>query len=181
VFDFDHTLTMSPSGGEPKLHTDYIEKMDLLVSMLEKLNKCGIVVYINTQSIAAYVERYLKDKIDKEYIRDVYGAISYYDLQNPFYPETVDDRLFIQGWRNRIINNLKAIARREGITDKADVYFFDDTAINVEYAKKQGFTNSFRIFDGTNPSDQSLIKTEKKYLEYTYVLVEDILSKMKST
>ena len=64
VFDFDQTLTMYHSGGLPELEVDYIERMDLLLPMLEKLNQRGIVVYINTRGIAADVKLYLKKKLD---------------------------------------------------------------------------------------------------------------------
>jgi hypothetical protein len=172
--------------------------MDLLVSMLEKLNKRGIVVYINTRGIAAEVNMYLRQKLDGPdnglWIRDVYGADSEENIGDALLPEEtafnrIDDLVIetlgqrkdmkdssSRVWAYQKSVFLENIATREGITDKADVYFFDDTAINVEYAKTKGFHNSFRIFDGTDSSDPSLLTTNQQYLEYTNVLVEHLLS-----
>jgi len=203
VFDFDQTLTMYHSGGLPELEVDYIERMDLLLPMLEKLNQRGIVVYINTRGIAADVKLYLKKKLDGPdkvlWIRDVYGADSEENIGDALLPDEtafnrIDDLVIktlgqrkdmkdpsSRVWAYQKSVFLEDIATREGVTDKADVYFFDDTAINVEYAKTNGFTNSFRIFDGTDSSDPSLITTNQQYLEYTNVLVEQILSTMELT
>lgn len=68
VFDFDQTLTMEHSGGEPDPSDDYIVRMDLLVAMLERLYDMGISVYINTRGIATTdkvsVRTYLKDRLN---------------------------------------------------------------------------------------------------------------------
>ena len=228
VFDFDQTLTMVHSGGEPDPSNDYIVRMDLLVAMLERLYDMGISVYINTRGIATTdkvsVRTYLKDRLNalkkqqekvgqqqttfKKLITDVYGADSEDSLRNPFdtkqarqsvrteqqYIQKIDDVfcktdtevIKVLGgklkdessrvWAHQKVLYLDKIAKRAHVP-KENVYFFDDTVINVDYAKAHGYIHSYRIFDGSNPRDPSLLRTNKRYLEYTSILVNAILDR----
>ena len=228
VFDFDQTLTMEHSGGEPDPSDDYIVRMDLLVAMLERLYDMGISVYINTRGIATTekvsVRTYLKERLDtlkkqqekvgqqqttfKKLIKDVYGADSEDSIGNPFdtkqarqsvrtqqqYIQKIEDVFYktdaevikVLGelndessrvWAHQKLLYLDKIAKRAHVP-KENVYFFDDTVINVCYAKAHGYIHSYRIFDGSNPRDPSLLRTNKRYLEYTSILVNAILDQL---
>jgi len=228
VFDFDQTLTMEHSGGEPDPSDDYIVRMDLLVAMLERLYDMGISVYINTRGIATTdkvsVRTYLKDRLNalkkqqekvgqqqttfKKLIKDVYGADSEDSIGNPFdtkqarqsvrtqqqYIQKIEN-VFIKTdaevikvlgelkdessrvWAHQKLLYLDKIAKRAHVP-KENVYFFDDTVINVCYAKAHGYIHSYRIFDGSNSRDPSLLTRKKKYLEYTSILVNAILDRL---
>lgn len=181
VFDFDQTLIMSDSSGQPNLSLDYNTNdcmIQEIIQMLQSLKARNIPVYVNTQGIANQVEQYLKYRLSpfgvhfKDLIKDVFGSNNIDDILNPFPGKTLTEinkmmkqiqnkakkhSLIVPHtistlWTIRKTQILDKIAVQEK-TAKKNVYFFDDCAMNILYAQSKGYKNSFVIFDPKYPQN----------------------------
>ena len=65
---------------------------------------------------------------------------------------------------------LNTIAKQENV-DKECIYFFDDTEINIQYAKVCGYNNSF-VINNEYDSDKPC------FLAHTLELVPQLLSRL---
>jgi hypothetical protein len=177
VFDFDQTLIVGHSGGLPKIDLEYKTNDCILlelVKMLQALKQKNITVYINTRGIASLVQKYLthlfkKFKIEfKDYIKAVKGAATEQEIKtanlssrdfyvvdaqvrNTVETSGYDQSSCVRAWQKVLF--LDQIAAEEQVA-KESVYFFDDTAVNIAYAKANGFKNSFVNSGEKNDQDK---------------------------
>lgn len=210
VFDFDQTLIMGHSGGIPDISNNYDTDDCIileLIKMFNALKKKSISIYINTRGIAKEVKKYLKHRFEKlgensdNYIKDVMGAVFKNEISNGIFDDEeflqidaiVENKLKEQGlnddqlkdpssriWAFQKSAFLDHICELEKVANE-NVYFFDDTAINILFAKSCGFSNSFVIFDPDSPHDHPDFRKPEfnpenfSYLAFTIMLVYKIL------
>ena len=141
-FDFDLTLTDSHSSGYPNLDTDYFEEESLqrIREAFQELKEGGHSIYIVTRGMTHLVEQYISQpRIGlSPYISKVYGA----DGESPISGnKEMEGKPF---WALKKVEYLKVILGLENAKPE-DLYFFDDTALNVAEARRQGFTNSYNV------------------------------------
>jgi hypothetical protein len=177
VFDFDQTLIVGHSGGQPIIGLEYKTNdcfLLELVKMLQALKQKNITVYINTRGIACLVQKYLTHRFKKfkikfkDYIKAVKGAATKPEIGHANLPssefntvaihvsKTVKTSKYDQStcvWAWQKVLFLDQIAAKEQVA-KESVYFFDDTAVNIAYAKANGFINSFVITGETDDHDK---------------------------
>lgn len=178
VFDFDLTLTSKSSDGFD-YNKNFIELFDSelklykLKNLFSKIKNLGNCIYINTRALVKDVKLILKsvgievglDKI----IKDIKGSEIIEHIENPF---TFNELLIYNLkqinnqkilWGIKKVVYLNKISEDEGIP-KSNVLFFDDSIININTSKINGYINSFLI--GSNDSgliglDFLLIKLEQ--------------------
>jgi len=198
VFDFDQTLIMGHSCGQPEIHDIHLfgemEHKYKLNEMLQNLFDKNIPVYVNTRGQASFIKNFLDFHTNPQYIKDVYGASNLEAISDPF----LDKKLFYETdqkvfeilqkfnftdlkdsssrvWSFQKSYYLNEICKKENVS-KENVYFFDDTLINVLYARENGFKNSFRIFDETFTEDPELLTIQYKFLDYTLSIVNHLIN-----
>jgi len=186
VFDFDQTLIMGHTGGQPTTDYDY-DTDDYMIKnlcdVLKLLFKRNIPVYINTRGVVQDVKNYLKYRFHKvgenfdTLIKGIFGAENEEAIGNPYsntlefwHAESIISSKFVNAqlkdastrvWAYEKIVYLNKIKEKEQVA-KECIYFFDDTDINIQYAKLSGYTNSFII--------------DTNFLKHTLELVPQSLS-----
>ena len=192
VFDFDQTLIMGHSGGQPTIDDEYETDDSLIIKLCETLKSLlanNISIYINTRGVVEEVINYLRHRFHKvgenfnNLIKGVFGAEYEEQISNPYSTtlefwyanNIVSSKLEIapmkdastRVWAYQKAAYLNKIAEQEQL-DKESLYFFDDTEINIEYAKLCGYNHSFII------NNEYSGKT--CFLEHTLELVPKLLS-----
>jgi len=180
VFDFDLTMTCKSSDGYSK-NSNYIElfdnkeKLDKLKVFFERIVKSGSVIYINTRALISDI-KYILSKIgieigENKLIKEIKGSETLQVISCPFTLEELEkyDLVNISNskilWGIKKVTFLNIIMEQEKIK-QINILFFDDSVININTAKLNGFSNSFLI--GSN--DSGLIG-----LDYLLIKLEQIL------
>jgi hypothetical protein len=178
VFDFDLTLTLKSADGF-NYNNNFIElfdneeKLNKLKHYLKKINQHGNSIYINTRALVKDVKLILKsvgiEVGQGELIKEIKGSDSIDHIEKPFSKTELEiynldqiDNVKVL-WGVKKVVNLNKICEIEKIP-KNNVLFFDDSTININTAKVNGYVNSFLI--GSNDSgliglDFLLIKLEQ--------------------
>jgi hypothetical protein len=178
VFDFDLTLTLKSSDGFD-YNKNFIElfeseyKLHKLKVFLYKIKKLGNSIYINTRALVKDVKLILNNvgiEVGPEkIIKDIKGSQFIEHIEKPFTNEElsmynleqIDNKKILWGIKKVIY--LNKISEDENIP-KANVLFFDDSIININTSKVNGYINSFLIGSndsGINGLDFLLIKLEQ--------------------
>jgi hypothetical protein len=178
VFDFDLTMTCKSSDGFSK-NTDYIElfdnkeKLDKLKMFFERIVKSGNVIYINTRALISDI-KYILTKIGFEIgknklIKEIKGSESVQVISSPFTLQELKKYDLMNITNSKILWGIKKVTFLNLIMEQEkikpiNILFFDDSIININTAKLNGFSNSFLI--GSNDSglygiDYLLIKLEQ--------------------
>lgn len=167
VFDFDLTLTNEHTAGVPEPHEMGVMSSDTqrrLEILFAKLARHNMPVYINTRGNVSKIKAFLKNK--HLFVKEIKGASSDAEIADPYRNDDhFDDVLRTMGtmgirvsrtmdestivWAYRKQELLQEIARQERVKP-SQVYFFDDTAVNVRTAKMFGFQNSYRVMKPGN-------------------------------
>lgn len=178
VFDFDLTLTLKSADGFD-YNKNFIElfdsesKLDKLKNYLSRIKNLGNSIYINTRALVKDVKLILKsvgiEVGPNKIIKDIKGSQMVEHIEKPFNKdelllynlEQIDNKKVLWGVKKVIF--LNKISQDENIP-KSNVLFFDDSTININTAKVNGYVNSFLI--GSNDSgliglDFLLIKLEQ--------------------
>lgn len=171
-FDFDLTLTLEHSGGEPEpsvgtvieLFSDYDspnaelvarERVESLLKLFEDIRSRGGLVYIctrglkkeigETMDIAAQFCRGGSTPVvgKGNLIEEVLGANNVDEIADPFYRETDTST---EDWALKKKELIQSVVQQHN-TPTDLVYFFDDTRINIEVSKNAGFKNAEVITD----------------------------------
>ena len=178
VFDFDLTLT-TKSSDNLNYTSNYIElfdsedKLEKLKYYLNKIYKFGYPIYINTRALITDVKHILNKvglNVGKnQIIKEIKGSESIKLINEPFdindlnkynLTNITDPKIL---WAVKKVTILNRIAEQEGVPiDK--ILFFDDSVVNINTAKINGYNNSFLI--GSNDSgiiglDYLLIKLDQ--------------------
>jgi hypothetical protein len=167
VFDFDMTLTLQSSDGMDKeaCYTQYIklfesdQKLFRLKEYFEQIVYMGFPIYINTRALSSDIIHIMEKvgiNIGKPMlIKDVMGSntteqinIPFSDAEKSFYNITSIDNPDIL-WAIKKVIYLNKIREIEN-TNYNNILFFDDSEININMAKLNGYVNSFII--GANDS-----------------------------
>ncbi len=178
VFDFDLTLTVKSSDGLAK-DTNFMElfdnefKLNKLKYYFERIVNKGNVIYINTRALVSDVKHIL-NKIglevgENKLIKEVKGSESVHIISCPFTLREKEEYGLSNIsnskvlWGIKKVTYLNKIIEQENI-DQMNLLFFDDSVININTAKLNGYSNSFLI--GSNDSglyglDYLLIKLEQ--------------------
>lgn len=165
VFDFDLTLTTKSSDGIVKSFSNYIElfdselKLEKLMFYLQKIKKSGNIIYINTRALVPNIIHILKNVNievgENKLIKEIKGSTKIGQIDVPFNNEelnkynlkTISDNKILWGVKKVIY--LNEIKENENIPI-SNIFFFDDSIININTAKVNGYTNCFLI--GSNDS-----------------------------
>ena len=129
-FDFDLTLTNVHTGGHPVYGTEYFVNIGLLIDLLEKLSS-KYPLYIVTRGMEDKVKAYLQSRNMMKYFKNVFGATE-------SLPIARDD------WHKIKVDYLNTILDLENV-DKNNLYFYDDTSINISEALKNNYINSYVV------------------------------------
>lgn len=192
VFDFDQTLIMGHTGGQPTSDDDYETDDSLIIKLCETLKSLlanNISIYINTRGVVEDVKNYLRHRFHKvgenvdTIIKGVFGAENEEQISNP-YSNTLEfwyannivcSKLEVANlkdastrvWAFQKTVFLNKITEQENV-DKECVYFFDDTEINIQYAKLCGYNHSFII--------NNEYSGKPCFLKHTLELIPQLLS-----
>lgn len=180
VFDFDLTMTCKSSDGYSK-NSDYVElfdnkeKLDKLKIFFERIVKSGNVIYINTRALISDI-KYILIKIgfeigENKLIKEIKGSETVQVISCPFNLEELGKYGLINISNSKILWGIKKVTFLNIIMEQEkikpiNILFFDDSVININTAKLNGFSNSFLI--GSN--DSGLIG-----LDYLLIKLEQIL------
>ncbi len=184
VFDFDLTLTSKSSDGI-NINSNYVdlfdsmEKINKLKSLLNIIILNGNINYINTRALISDVKRILisiginiGNNIDNnELFKEIKGSLSVNYINNPFTGEELYtyNLLNIKNskilWAVKKVIYLNRIAEQEKVPFN-NILFFDDSIININVAKINGFENSYLI----GSSDSGIFG-----LDYLLLKLEQIL------
>jgi hypothetical protein len=178
VFDFDLTLTTKSSNGI-NVESNFIElfdsedKLNKLKNILLRITERGYIIYINTRALVADINYILKivgiDVGKNKIIKEIFGSVKVSNIYNPFTDDELD-KYKIKNissssilWGIKKVTNLNLICDQESV-NKNSILFFDDSIININSARINGYINSFLI--GNNDSglfglDYLLIKLEQ--------------------
>ena len=178
VFDFDLTMTIKSSDGYSR-NTDFVElfdnkdKLDKLKIFFERIVKFGNVIYINTRALITDIN-YILTKIgfeigENKLIKEIKGSESVQVISCPFTLNELKNYGLINISNSKILWGIKKVTFLNIIMEQEkinpiNILFFDDSIININTAKINGFSNSFLI--GSNDSgiyglDYLLIKLEQ--------------------
>lgn len=175
VFDFDLTLTNKTSDGTPKDTSYYIQlfgseiKLLKLKEYLKKIIDNGYIIYINTRALIRDIDNILKNIELDSMIKEIKGSKSIENIFSPFNNIELEQYDLINIYNNDILWAVKKviylneIIMQENVTQD-NILFFDDSIININTSKLNGYINSFLI--GMNESglyglDYLLIKLEQ--------------------
>ena len=180
VFDFDLTMTCKSSDGYSK-NSDYVElfdnkeKLDKLKIFFERIVKSGNVIYINTRALISDI-KYILIKTgfeigENKLIKEIKGSETIQVISCPFNLEELGKYGLINISNSKILWGIKKVTFLNIIIEQEKIkpikiLFFDDSVININTAKLNGFSNSFLI--GSN--DSGLIG-----LDYLLIKLEQIL------
>jgi hypothetical protein len=178
VFDFDLTLT-TKSSDNLNYTSNYIElfdsedKLEKLKYYLNKIYKFGYPIYINTRALITDVKHILNKvglNVGKnQIIKEIKGSESIKLINEPFdindlnkynLTNITDPKIL---WAVKKVTILNRIAEQEEVPINK-ILFFDDSVVNINTAKINGYNNSFLI--GSNDSgiiglDYLLIKLDQ--------------------
>jgi len=178
VFDFDLTMTCKSSDGYSK-NVDYVElfdnkeKIDKLKVFFERIVRSGNVIYINTRALISDI-KFILSKIgfeigENKLIKEIKGSETVQVISCPFNLEELEKYNLINISNSKILWGIKKVTflniiMEQEKTKQINILFFDDSSININTAKLNGFSNSFLI--GSNDSglyglDYLLIKLEQ--------------------
>jgi len=165
VFDFDLTLTSKSSDGMKKHYSNYIElfdsenKLDKLKFYFNKIINSGNCIYINTRALVSDVFHILENLNievgENKTIKEIKGSYKVDQITAPFsrdeldkynLKDITDDKIL---WGVKKVIFLNQIKEQENVKI-SNVFFFDDSVININTSKVNGYTNSFLI--GSNDS-----------------------------
>ena len=174
VFDFDLTLTTISSDGIDinSNHINLFESNDKLMKLInyfEKITSHNDIIYINTRGVIQDISIILKKVGLDKMVKKILGSKN---VDNIFFPFT---KVELEKYNLSQINNsdilwavkkviyLNEIKEIENICEN-NILFFDDSILNINTAKLNGYVNSFLI--GSNDSglyglDYLLIKLEQ--------------------
>jgi hypothetical protein len=171
-------MTCKSSDGYSK-NTDYVElfdnkeKLDKLKGFLERIVKSGNVIYINTRALISDIKHILT-KIgieigENKLIKEIKGSESVQVISSPFTLDELEKYNLMNISNSKILWGIKKVTFLNTIMEQEkmkpiNILFFDDSVININTAKLNGFSNSFLI--GSNDSglyglDYLLIKLEQ--------------------
>ncbi len=157
VLDFDLTMTDFHTRGKINFNMFYWkskQNLNSLIYLLEKFKNLNYGIYVVTRNIEQNVSKYLKLHGLNSIIDRVCGAIN----ENHMNQGTSQ-------WANIKSDYLNEISRIESIP-KSNIYFFDDTELNISTAKSNGFNNSYEIkYSEQIPSSSILVMELNKMLE----------------
>jgi hypothetical protein len=132
VFDFDLTLISSHSKGYPistnlpLIDKETSKKYNKYFRILKRKHNVSHIM-INSRGLKSEIKEYLQKchiHVDK-----IYGA------RNP-------DEIITLDWPNKKTRILNRISKKYANGDKSEIYFYDDTAENIDAAVKNGYINS---------------------------------------
>jgi hypothetical protein len=182
VFDFDLTMTIKNSNGI-NANSNFIELFDNenkiieLKHYLNGIRNLGHPVYINTRALVADVKYILKtigiDVGPGQLIKEIKGSDTIDYIHNPFsISDMIKYDLINQVKNESLLWAVKKVTYLNKIIDQEKIsientLFFDDSLLNINTAKINGFINSYLV-----GSDDSGIYG----LDYLLIKLDQILS-----
>lgn len=180
VFDFDLTLTFKSAHGYDK-YSDFIylfeseENVELLKKIFYKIKEIGGTIYLNTRGFVKNIILILKNMGieigNNKLIKDIKGSERIEEINCPFseleknkYNITMIDDINIL-WAIKKVIYLNHIRDIEN-TQYNNILFFDDSHININIAKMNGYNNSYII--GCN--DSGVIGLDYLLIRLTQIL-----------
>jgi len=174
VFDFDLTLT-TKSSENFNYKSNFVdlfdsdEKLGKLKNYFIKIKNLGYPIYINTRALISDVKHILTKVGLNQIIKEIMGSDSIRLINTPFEQNELDKYNLREItnpkvlWAVKKVVILNKIAETESI-ELENILFFDDSIVNINTAKMNGYNNSFLI--GSNDSgiyglDYLLIKLDQ--------------------
>ena len=180
VFDFDLTLTNKTSDGIIKQNVNnYIElfdsedKLNQLKRYLRYIKQKGHNIFINTRALVSDINHIIKNIGIDSMIDKVMGSNKIEHINKPFSQIELKRYGLINITNNEILWAIKKVIFLNEIKDKEknfnNILFFDDSIININTAKLNGYENSYLI-----GSDDSGIFG----LDYLLIKLDEIFSNL---
>lgn len=185
VFDFDLTLTYEHTGGEPNIE-DTLKYFNncgnnggkYLIEMLHFLQKIKVKVHVNTRGNKIMITNCLNDLGKKLghnqivgeglLIESVLGAETSEEIGDPYGGKKFDEvfqemiKIGIKSidesstvWAYKKKEILDQIWKKYNI-EKSNIYFYDDTKVNIDCCQYFGYINSYLI--GSSALDDTIRK-----------------------
>ncbi len=135
VFDFDLTFINHHSRGYPiSNNTQLIDeetayKYNKYCRILKKKHKFSHII-INSRGLKSEIKEYLKKC--NIHVDRIYGALDSNDIAS-------------NDWPNKKTRILNRISKKYTNGDKSKIYFYDDTAENINFAIENGYNNSHLV------------------------------------
>jgi HAD superfamily phosphatase (TIGR01681 family) len=135
VFDFDLTLISNHSKGYPistnlpLIDEETVEKYNKYFRILKRKHNVSHIM-INSRGLKSEIKEYLnKCNI---HVDNIYGARN-------------SDEISSNDWPNKKTRILNRISKKYTNGDKSKIYFYDDTAENINFAIENGYNNSHLV------------------------------------
>jgi len=161
-FDFDLTLTDINTLGYPKKSEDYFtsESLNGINQTFKKISSQNHSIYIVTRGMRQLVTEYISQpKIEfGQYVKKVYGADESFPVTGK------DGQSWTSVWSDKKTEILEEIISIHQAS-RYELYFYDDTPLNIEVAKKNGFKNSYNNSADEHGADLMPI-VEKHFYDY---------------
>jgi len=178
IFDFDLTLTTEHTKGIPDISKQYfsVSQLKLLKELFASIKNDfkGSKIIILSRSIEKMLRYYMKNyarTLLQQNIHDLFNEIT--DNIDEIIGSSLDEYKKLDNdikWAQWKVDHIKKLIIKYN-TDAKNVIFFDDTQINIEYAKANNFINSF-IVSLIKSADGSIVNTNvyNLYLKHIYPL-----------
>jgi HAD superfamily phosphatase (TIGR01681 family) len=147
VFDLDNTITNTHTGGhyEKGTYKKFISPIMLkeVRTIFKKIKEDGGKIYINSRGIASKVYDFCNDTGLNVFV-DGYYAANYDGRHYKHGKIETEFKLDNNIWHIIKSLYLTRIVKKENIQPD-NLYYFDDTRKNINYAKNTGFINSYLV------------------------------------
>jgi hypothetical protein len=147
VFDLDHTITNKHTGGH-YVKGDYkkyitSEMLTNVRKMFMKIKLDGNMIYINSRGIAGKVYNFCVDTGLMPFITGIYAA-NYDGKKYSHKGIMAEYKMGNRKWHEIKSLYLNKIMKKENVKTE-NIYYFDDSERNVNFAKNIGFMNSYLV------------------------------------
>lgn len=135
--DFDKTVTDIHTSGFPNPHKLYwrtFTNKEMITNLLRQLKELGCKLYLITRANEDEVIEYVK-----HYFVDIFDGVK--GISQKLVDEIGYDQLAWANWKVKSMQNILTDLNRN---DMSQVFFFDDTSINVDHALHL-IPNSFKV------------------------------------
>ena len=161
VLDAEGNLTFNITLDDIYFYMGGKDRMFDIVNMIMDVRNAGYLVYINTRGLEESCIRGFNTIYEDfvgpgRWIEGVVGAKTIAQIADP-YPDSPPDVTSEVLWARRKTELMDMVTAYHGIY-KENALFFDDTQLNIDYAKEHGYWRSYAV------SPNAIIRTVQEAL-----------------
>ena len=167
ILDFDLTMTDIHSKGMPEIRKNYwqADNKTTLQDKLEEIKRNSIYkLYVVSRGNQTQVDSYVRTNFPGLF-KGIYGATEINPISDPDASAVINEKI----WSLIKINYIYDIMIQNHLLDKNNILFFDDSELNIDTARQNGFTNSFLIKNGSVGLIQKFNELNSRTLESNLV------------